>query len=114
MADLFAQVLDTGTGSMLNAPNTTDMQSAIINTDSIELDKLLKRENLAASGGEARFLIGQGLASVNGVVETRKRRKLYPGDRVICLGVELQVVRTKSGSGQGDDPEHRPHSKQNN
>jgi len=62
-----------------------------INTEYIELDKLLKREDLAASGGEARYLISQGLARVNGVVETRKRRKLYPGDLVSFNGVELRV-----------------------
>ena len=48
---------------------------AAISTDYIELDKLLKRENLAASGGEARALIDQGLVRVNGEVETRRRRK---------------------------------------
>lgn len=63
-----------------------------INTPFIELDKLLKREDVAASGGEARYLIGQGLALVNGSVETRKRRKLYPGDTIVCCGVALQVV----------------------
>jgi ribosome-associated protein len=63
-----------------------------INTEYIELDKLLKREDLAASGGEARYLISQGLARVNGVVETRKRRKLYPGDLVSFNGVEMRVT----------------------
>ena len=80
------------------------MRPAIIDTDYIQLDKLLKRENLAASGGEARFLISQGLALVNGVAESRKRRKLYPGDQVICLGVELRV-EARPCSAQGDEPE---------
>ena len=79
-----------------------------INTQYIELDKLLKRENLAASGGEARFLISQGLARVNGVVETRKRRKLYPGDLISFNGVEMRVTggepcpAANSESEQGD------------
>ncbi len=63
-----------------------------INTPFIELDKLLKREDVAASGGEARYLISQGLALVNGSVETRKQRKLYPGDTITSCGVTLQVV----------------------
>jgi len=88
-------------------PNTSDTaaRSAVIDTGYIELDKLLKRENLAASGGEARYMIGQGLASVNGVVESRKRRKLYPGDRVVCLGVELRVQAAPPYSAQGDEAE---------
>lgn len=68
------------------------MQHAPISTDYIELDKLLKREDLAASGGEARYLISQGLVLVNGTVESRKRRKLYPGDVVRYHGVEVQIV----------------------
>ena len=76
-------------------PNQQDDNNIIatINTEYIELDKLLKRENLAASGGEARFLISEGLVQVNGVLETRKRRKLYTGDLVYFNGIELQVVK---------------------
>ena len=65
---------------------------AAIATEYIELDKLLKRENLAASGGEARYLISQGLVQVNGVLETRKRRKLYAGDVASFNGVAVLVV----------------------
>lgn len=63
-----------------------------LNTDFIELDKLLKRENLAASGGEAGYLISQGLVQVNGLVETRKRKKLRPGDNVLCNGFMIQII----------------------
>jgi len=48
----------------------------------IELYKLLKRENIAASGGEAKYLISEGLVRVNGQVELRKRYKTRPGDTV--------------------------------
>lgn len=74
------------------------IRPAFIDTAYIELDKLLKREDLAASGGEARYLISQGLAQVNGAVETRKRRKLYPGDLVRCSGVEMRVVAREPGA----------------
>lgn len=69
-----------------------DPRDAVITTDFIELDKLLKRENLAASGGEARYLISQGEVLVNGAVETRKRRKCYPGDLVCFAGAAIRVV----------------------
>jgi ribosome-associated protein len=48
----------------------------------IELYKLLKRENIAASGGEAKYLISEGLVRVNGQVEFRKRYKTRPGDTI--------------------------------
>jgi len=74
--------------------NQPDVQKvATINTEYIEMDKLLKRENLAASGGEARYQISQGIVEVNGVLETRKRRKLYPGDVVRFNEVEIRVEK---------------------
>lgn len=84
-------------------PQTNPLRPAFIDTEYIELDKLLKRENCAASGGEARYLIGQGLARVNGVVETRKRRKLFPGDRVLFGGIEM-VVEGKTPCSAADGP----------
>ncbi len=53
-----------------------------IDTDYIKLDSFLKAKNLTASGGEAKFLIAEGLVRVNGEIETRRGRKLYPGDKV--------------------------------
>ena len=74
---------------------------AAISTDYIELDKLLKRENLAASGGEARALIDQGLVRVNGEVETRRRRKCRPGDLVVFAGTALRVAALSPADGAG-------------
>lgn len=48
----------------------------------VELYKILKFENLAASGGEAKVLIDQGLVKVNGNVEMRRRKKIFPGDQI--------------------------------
>lgn len=48
----------------------------------IKLDSFLKLINEAGSGGEAKILINDGLVTVNGVVETRRGRKLRSGDRV--------------------------------
>jgi len=46
----------------------------------------LKRVNEACSGGEAKILIGEGLVSVNGEPESRRGRKLRPGDSVTIAG----------------------------
>ena len=53
-----------------------------IESDFIKLDSLLKLANLVMSGGEAKLLIMDGQVTVNGELETRRGRKLYPGDRV--------------------------------
>jgi len=58
----------------------------------ITLGQALKAWNLAGSGGEAKVLIQGGEVRVNGVVETRRGRKLKEGD-VVELGNERLEVR---------------------
>ncbi len=48
----------------------------------IELIKLLKVMNFVESGGMAKAAVDEGLVTVNGEVESRKRRKLIAGDVV--------------------------------
>lgn len=48
----------------------------------IELIKLLKVMNFVESGGMAKAVVEEGLVTVNGEVESRKRRKLVAGDVV--------------------------------
>ncbi len=61
------------------------MRKIILNKEPVELFKLIKFEGLANSGGEAKLMIEQGLVSVNGERETRKRKKIVAGD-IIALG----------------------------
>ncbi len=58
----------------------------------VALYKIFKMENLVASGGEAKFVIADGLVTVNGEIETRKRKKIFPGDVVAFAGNKLQVI----------------------
>ncbi len=51
-----------------------------VNTQPIELYKVMKLANLVSGGGEAKYAISEGYVAVNGELETRKRRKLYDGD----------------------------------
>ena len=53
----------------------------------ITLGRALKAANVAGTGGEAKILIQHGEVSVNGEVETRRGRKLRPGD-VVEVGDE--------------------------
>ena len=58
------------------------MEKIKINTEFIKLDSLLKFAALVGTGGEAKYVISEGLDSVNGEVCTMRGRKIYPGDRV--------------------------------
>ncbi len=62
-----------------------------IYTDYIQLDQLLKRANVVRSGGEAHVAVEEGLVSLNGVQESRKRAKIRPGDVVEIEGFIIEV-----------------------
>jgi len=57
----------------------------------IKLDSFLKLVNAAGSGGEAKILIAEGLVAVNGAPESRRGRKLRPGDKVEFEGNSYHV-----------------------
>ena len=59
----------------------------------VELYKILKFEGLVGSGGEAKFVISEGMVLVNGVIETRKRKKIVAGD-IIEFGNEKILIRS--------------------
>lgn len=56
------------------------------------LGQALKASALVGTGGEAKVLIQMGEVRVNGEVETRRGRKLRPGD-VVEVGGEPEVER---------------------
>ena len=68
------------------------MEEINISTEFIKLDALLKFSALAATGGEAKNMIGEGLVSVNGEVCTMRGKKCFPGDIVAVQGQKLRVV----------------------
>ncbi len=56
------------------------------------LDQFLKLCGLVSTGGQAKLLIQGGEVKVNGLVETRRRKKLVPED-VVEVGGERASVR---------------------
>ena len=66
-------------------------RSVVVRETPIELCQFLKFGGLTESGGEAKQLISEGLVSLNGAVETRKRKKLEVGDQVTLRGQTLIV-----------------------
>lgn len=60
--------------------------------DYIQLDQLLKTTGLCHSGGFAHAEIDAGKVSVDGTVETRKRAKLRPGQRVVYGDQSVELV----------------------
>lgn len=56
------------------------------------MDNLLKVSELTASGAQAKAYIVAGKVKVNGVVETRTRRKLRLGDLVDCQQRLVRII----------------------
>jgi ribosome-associated protein len=72
------------------------MKEVEIKKEPVELYKLLKFESMVTSGGEAKHVITEGLVSVNGKVETRKRKKILSGDIIEFNGEQIRVQLQKS------------------
>ena len=69
------------------------MEKIAIETEFIKLDALLKFASLVGTGGEAKYVIGEGLVRVNGEVCTMRGKKIRPGDTVAFDRFELEVVQ---------------------
>ena len=65
----------------------------------IRLDQFLKLTGFVETGGQAKLVIQAGEVSVNGEVETRRRRQLTVGDVVNWAGEEFEVAS------DGEDPD---------
>ena len=68
------------------------MHKVDISKEPVELYKILKFEGLTTTGGEAKLLIGDGQVTVNGDVETRRRRKMVSGDIIGFRGEEILLT----------------------
>ena len=75
------------------------MRDVEIRREPVELYKLLKFEGMASSGGQAKMVIADGLVTVNGETETRKRRKIVSGDIVSFAGDSIRIQSAPSREG---------------
>lgn len=65
---------------------------AELESEFVELYKILKFEGLSESGGNAKQAIADGLVCVNGEVETRKRKKIRAGDQIDFIDHHIDVI----------------------
>ncbi len=68
------------------------MESIRVAPPFIKLDSFLKFCGCCQTGGEAKSLVLEGGAKVNGEKEIRRGRKLYGGDIVSAHGKDFLVV----------------------
>ena len=70
-----------------------DMEVIKLRDEFIKLGQALKAANLVEDGVDAKYVIQDGLVTVNGEVDTRRGRKLYDGDIVSYDGNEIKIVK---------------------
>jgi len=61
--------------------------------DFIKLGQAIKAAHLVENGAEAKEVIQNGEVFVNGETDTRRGRKLVPGDIVEYNGETVEIVR---------------------
>ncbi|MCC5617508.1 RNA-binding S4 domain-containing protein [Nostoc sp. CHAB 5836] len=62
-----------------------------IRDNTIKLNQFLKLMGIVPTGGQAKLMIQGGDVQVNGMLETRRGRRLVPGDQVTIEGQTLEV-----------------------
>ncbi len=75
-----------------DAASVRGVRDVAISGEMIRLGQLLKLAGVAASGAEAKALLGRGDVWVNGQRESRRGRQLLRGDTVRGAGEELRIV----------------------
>ncbi|MCR5255619.1 MAG: RNA-binding S4 domain-containing protein [Acetatifactor sp.] len=67
------------------------METFKLKDEFIKLGQLLKAAGLVENGVDAKYAIQDGLVKVNGQVDDRRGRKVYPGDEVEFDGNKIKV-----------------------
>lgn len=63
------------------------MEKVIISTEYITLGQFLKFVNIADSGGAVKLFLGENRISVNDILDSRRGKKCYPGDKIVIKGL---------------------------
>ncbi|MDB5801121.1 MAG: hypothetical protein JWL63_2060 [Rhodocyclales bacterium] len=69
-----------------------------LNSEYIELDKLLKLLAIASSGGAAKAMVAEGMVKVDGELEMRKTRKLRAGCMVEVAIDDGETIRIEGAA----------------
>ena len=79
------------------------MSDSPADSPAVRLDQFLQLAGVAGTGGQAKVLIQSGEVTVDGVVETRRRKQLSSG-AVVGVGGETFEVAAEEPDDVLDDP----------
>ncbi len=72
------------------------MKTIKINSPFITLGQLLKYADIIQSGGHAKLFLEENIILYNGGLESRRGKKIFPGDTVTINGDIVLRIETKS------------------
>lgn len=67
----------------------------IIKTEFIKLGQFLKFLNILSSGGDVKEFLSNQEVYVNGELENRRGRKLYPNDTILVNSIQYVIKGEK-------------------
>ena len=68
------------------------MKKVAIKTDHITLGQFLKFADIVSSGGMTKMLLEESKIFVNDLIENRRGRKCYPGDKINVQGYGIYRI----------------------
>ncbi|HOW38313.1 MAG TPA: S4 domain-containing protein YaaA [Candidatus Izemoplasmatales bacterium] len=72
------------------------MKTIRIHSEYITLGQLLKYADVLQSGGEIKIFLSENQVWVNQILENRRGRKLFPGDKIDINHKTLLVIATEN------------------
>ena len=63
------------------------MEKIIIKSEYITLGQFIKFTNIVSSGGMVKAILEEYTIHVNDILESRRGKKLYPGDKISIKGI---------------------------
>ncbi|MCF7924062.1 MAG: S4 domain-containing protein YaaA [Candidatus Izimaplasma sp.] len=67
------------------------MKDIFIQTNYITIGQFLKHLSIVSSGGEVKYFLKNNKVFVNGELENRRGKKLYPGDTITILNEDYKI-----------------------
>ncbi|MGM9899601.1 MAG: S4 domain-containing protein YaaA [Bacilli bacterium] len=68
------------------------MEKLIIKTDYILLGQFLKYAGIISNGGQSKMFLAENSVKINGIIDQRRGKKLFPGDIVEVLGQKYEIL----------------------
>jgi S4 domain protein YaaA len=68
------------------------MEKIKIKSDYITLGQFIKFANISSSGGMVKAILQENKIHVNDILESRRGKKLYPGDKILIKSIGVYRI----------------------